>query len=210
MLPYHQWLKVLNDNEWNDCNRSSIITIHSTRLLCTWRKRWWIMFIDNAKYEWNWMKWLNLDLPNLTSIDNSDRWSFCNPRSVTLESILKYWILIWSRYSESSKCQTTLFTLESSIEINIEYCLIDLISFIDVPSILAWRVKIKQWFQYWIYIIDLFPFHSNNQFTTIIIPFNTHFLTYPLCSKPLINIPSSFLYHSIIIWLFLSTQTKLV
>ena len=168
------------------------------------------MFIDNAKYEWNWMKWLNLDLPNLTSIINSYGFSFCWPLSVTLESILKYWISIWSRYSESSKCQTTCFIQESSKEINIEYCLIDLISFIDVSPILADLVKIRQWFQYWIYIIDLFPFHSNNQFTTIIIPFNTHFLSYPLCSKPLINILSSFPYHSIIIWLFLSTQTKLV
>ena len=161
------------------------------------------MFIDNAKYEWNWMKWLNLDLPNLTSI-NSDGYSFCNPRSVRLESILKYWKLIWSRYSESSKCQSTSFIRICSKEINIEYCLIDLISFIDVSSILADRVKINQWywFQYWIYIIDLFSFHSSNQFTTIIIPFNTHSLTHPLCSKPLINIPSSFIYHPIIIWLF--------
>ena len=80
------------------------------------------------------MKWLNLDLPNLTSIINSDGGSFSSPCSVTLESILKYWKLIWSRYSESSKCQTTWFIQESSIEINIEYCLIDLISFIDIST----------------------------------------------------------------------------
>ena len=147
------------------------------------------------------MKWLNLDLPNLTSI-NSDEGSFYWPHSVRLESILKYWISIWSRYSESSKCQSALLIPGSSKEINIEYCLIDLISFIDVSSILADLVKIRQLFQYWIYIIDLFPFHSNNQFTTIIIPFDTYFLSYPLCSKPLINILSSFIYHSIIIWLF--------
>ena len=188
----------MNDNEWNDCNRSSIITIHSTRWKCTSRKIWWIMFIDNAKYEWNWMKWLNLDLPILTSIINSYSFggSFYEPRSVRLESILKYWKLIWSRYSESSKCLSTLFIQICSIEINIEYCLIDLISFIDVPSILADLVKINQWFQYWIYIIDLFPFHSNNQFTIIIIPFNTHFLTHPLCSKPPL---STFFRHSFII-----------
>ena len=148
------------------------------------------------------MKWLNLDLPNLTSFINSDWGSFRYPRSVRLESILKYWIVIWSRYSESSKCHSTSFIHVCSKEINIEYCLINFISFIDVSSILADLVKIKHWFQYWIYIIDLFPFHSNNQFTTIIIPFNTHFLTYPLCSKPLINIPSSFIYYPIIIWLF--------
>ena len=99
------------------------------------------MFIDNAKYEWNWMKWLNLDLPNLTSI-NSDGESFGYPRVVTLEGILKYWILIWSRYSESSKCQSTLFIRESSKEINMEYCLIDLISFIDVSPILGNLVEI--------------------------------------------------------------------
>ena len=183
----------MNGNEWNDCNRSSIITIHSTRLLCTWWKKWWIMFIDNAKYEWNWMKWLNLDLPNLTFI-NSGGNSFECPHSVTLESILKYWISIWSRYSESSKCRSTWFILVCSKEINIEYCLIDLNSFIDVSSILPDLVKIKHWFQYWIYIIDLFPFHSSNQFTTIIIPFNTFFLIL-FVQNPL----STFLRHSFII-----------
>ena len=155
------------------------------------------------------MKWLNLDLPNLTSIINSYGCSFCEPRSVRLESILKYWISIWSRYFESSKCQSISFIRESSKEINIEYCLIDLISFIDVSSILADRVKIKHWFHYWIYIIDLFPFHSNNQFITIIIPFNTFLLTL-FVQNPL----STFLRHSFIIQSSFdslpSTQTKLV
>ena len=33
---------------------------------------------------------MNVDLPNLTSIINSEGWSFRNPRSVTLESISEY------------------------------------------------------------------------------------------------------------------------
>ena len=33
---------------------------------------------------------MNADLPNLTSIDNSEGWSFEYPRSVTLESISEY------------------------------------------------------------------------------------------------------------------------
>ena len=36
------------------------------------------------------------------------------------------------RYSKSSKCQTTFFIFKCSIEINFEYCLFDLISFIDI------------------------------------------------------------------------------
>ena len=51
------------------------------------------MFIDNAKYEWNDSKWLNVDLPNLTSIKSVGE-SFYNTRSLTLESIYQYWILI--------------------------------------------------------------------------------------------------------------------
>ena len=86
---------------------------------------------------------MNVDLPNLLSI-NSEGHSFEYPRSVTLESISKYWILIVFRYSKSSKCQATLFILDCSMEINFEYCLIDLISFIDVASILADLVKIEQ------------------------------------------------------------------
>ena len=135
----------MNEFEWNDLNRSSIITIHSTRMGCTSRKReWFIMFIDNAKYKWNDLHWWNVDLPNLTSIINSEGRSFHCPRSVTLESISEYWILIVFRYSKSSKCQTAWFIPESSIEISFEYCLIGFISFIDVPSILADLVKIKQ------------------------------------------------------------------
>ena len=86
------------------------------------------------------MNWLVMicfvDLPNLTSI-TSERYSFYHPRVVTLESISEYWILIVFRYSKSSKCQATLYIPESSIEINFEYSLIDLIWFIDVSSILA-------------------------------------------------------------------------
>ena len=135
----------MNEFEWNDLNRSSIITIHYTRWICTSWKRRWFMFIDNAKYYWNDSKWMNVDLPNLTSIISSGLGcSFCYPRSVTLESISKYRILMVFRYSKSSKCPI-LYWLESSIpvysiEINFEYCLIDLISFIDVSSILAYRV----------------------------------------------------------------------
>ena len=40
------------------------------------------------------------------------------------------------RYSKSSKCQSTSFIRESSIKINFEYCLIDLISFIDISTTL--------------------------------------------------------------------------
>ena len=86
---------------------------------------------------------MNVDLPNLTSIDNSQKWSFHEPRSVTLESISEYGKLMVFRYSKSSKCQFAWFIPESSIEINFEYCLIDLISFIDVSSILADLVEIK-------------------------------------------------------------------
>ena len=84
-----------------------------------------------------WLKWMNVDLPNLTSI-NSEKDTFQYPLVVTLESISEYWLLIIFRYSKSSKCQATLsFIHVGSIEINFEYCLIDLILFIDVSSILA-------------------------------------------------------------------------
>ena len=89
---------------------------------------------------------MNIDLPNLTSIDNSEGASFIYPRSVTLESISEYRILMVFRYSKSSKCQATWFIPGSSIEINFEYCLIDLISFIDVSSILADLVEINRYF----------------------------------------------------------------
>ena len=84
-----------------------------------------------------------VDLPNLTSIDSRGI-SFSNPRSVTLESIYKCWILILFRYSKSSKCQAIWFIPESQIKNNFVYCLIDLISFIDVSPILADLTKIKQ------------------------------------------------------------------
>ena len=87
---------------------------------------------------------MNIDLPNLTSIDNSEGASFIYPRSVTLESISEYRILMVFRHFKSSKRQATLVIPGSSIEINFEYCLIDLISFIDVSPILADLVKIKQ------------------------------------------------------------------
>ena len=109
------------------------------------------------------MNWLVMicfvDLPNLTSI-TSVEYSFVNPRVVTLESISEYWILIVFRYSKSSKCQATLFIRVGSIEINFEYSLIDLIWFIDVSSILADLVKIKQWFQHWIYTLHSIPIHA--------------------------------------------------
>ena len=86
------------------------------------------------------MNWLVMicfvDLPNLTSITSVGD-SFYNPREVTLESIFKYRILILFRYSKSSKDQSTWFIPGNSIEINIEYSLIDWIWFIDVSSILA-------------------------------------------------------------------------
>ena len=69
---------------------------------------------------------MNVDLPNLASI-NSGGFSFYHPLSVTLESISESWILIVFRYSKSPKCQTTWWSVwssipESSIEINFEYC----------------------------------------------------------------------------------------
>ena len=86
---------------------------------------------------------ISIDLPNLKTIDS--KWdSFQQPRSVTLESISEFWTLFLFRYSKSSNCQSTWFIPESSIKINFEYCLIDLISFVDVSSILADLVQIKQ------------------------------------------------------------------
>ena len=60
--------------------------------------------------------------------------SFEYPCSVTLESISDYWTMMVFRYSKSSKCQATKCIPECSIEINLEYCLLDLISFIDVST----------------------------------------------------------------------------
>ena len=48
---------------------------------------------------------MKIDLPNLTSVINSKGgYCFSNPRSVTLESISNYRILIEFRYSKSSTC----------------------------------------------------------------------------------------------------------
>ena len=47
------------------------------------------------------------------------------------------------RYSKSSICQAIFVIPVCSIEISFEYCLIDLISFIDVSSILADLVEIS-------------------------------------------------------------------
>ena len=47
------------------------------------------------------------------------------------------------RYSKSSKCQATQFIPMGSIEINFEYCLIDLISFIDISTQLRNTVPIS-------------------------------------------------------------------
>ena len=100
---------------------------------------------------------MNVDLPNLTSI-NSKGNGFYYPRSVILESISEYGILMVFRYSKSSKCQSTCFSMEvsipeSSIEINFEYCLIDLISFIDVSPILA---DLVYYIKHKIYNFELF------------------------------------------------------
>ena len=48
---------------------------------------------------------MKIDLPNLTSVINSKGgYSFYKHRSVTLESISNYRILIEFRYSKSSQC----------------------------------------------------------------------------------------------------------
>ena len=68
-------------------------------------------------------KWWNVDLPNLSSI-NSNGYSFNNPRSVTMESISEYWILMVFRYSKSSKYQSPWFVSGCPVEVNFEYRLI--------------------------------------------------------------------------------------
>ena len=108
---------------------------------------------------------MNVDLPNLTSIDNSDGWSFMTPRSVTLESISEYWILMVFRYSKSSNCHIRYWLSSSipecSMEINFEYWLIDFISFIDVHWRLADLVPwSNQWFKHWIYTLHSIPLRS--------------------------------------------------
>ena len=108
---------------------------------------------------------MNVDLPNLTSIINSDGYSFYYPRNVTLESISEYWILMLYRYSKSSKCPIPYWLYSSipicSMEINFEYWLIDFISSIDVSSILADLVPwSNQWFKHWIYTLHSIPLRS--------------------------------------------------
>ena len=103
---------------------------------------------------------MNVDLPNLTSI-NSEWSSFYEPRSVTLEGISEYWILMVFRYSKSSKCQSTWFIRECSFDINFEYCLLNLIWFLDVPSILADLVDwINLYFQHGISTLHFISYYS--------------------------------------------------
>ena len=106
------------------------------------------------------MKWTNIDLPKLTSIDSAG-WSFYNPHSVILESISEYWLLNVFRYSKSSKCQSTWFIPLCSIEINFKYCLLNLIWFLDVPSILADLVDwINLYFQHGISTLHFISYYS--------------------------------------------------
>ena len=103
---------------------------------------------------------MNVDLPKLTSIDSKGR-SFRYSRSVTLKSISEYWILIVFRYSKSSKCQVTWFIRESSIKFNFEYCLLNLIWFIDVSPILANLVFwINLYFQHGISTLHSISYYS--------------------------------------------------
>ena len=85
---------------------------------------------------------MNVDLPNLTSI-NSEGFCFYNTRSVTLESISEYWILIVSDIPNLRKVSLPgSFRYTQSQSISSIDCLIDLIPFIDVSSILADHVQI--------------------------------------------------------------------
>ena len=40
---------------------------------------WWFLFVDMRSNDWYGLKWLNVDLPNRTSISNSEGCSFCYP-----------------------------------------------------------------------------------------------------------------------------------
>ena len=103
---------------------------------------------------------MNVDLPNLTSI-NSRRWSFRYPRSVTLKSISQYGVLIFTRYSKSSKCQSSCFIWVGSFKINFEYCLLNLIWFLDVSPILADLVDwINLYFQHGISTLHFISYYS--------------------------------------------------
>ena len=101
-----------------------------------------------------WLKWMNVDLPYLTSIDSKGR-SFQYPLVVTLESISEYWILIIFRYSKSSKCQATWFIPGSSIKINFEYWLFDWFDFIHRCFFHSrWSCFLNQkYFLHWIYTV---------------------------------------------------------
>ena len=103
---------------------------------------------------------MNVDLPNLTSIDNSGGYSFSNPRSLTLESISEYWVLTIFRHSKSSTCQSSQCIPECSMEINFEYWLIDLFSFIDISTQLSNTVPINCY--------EILSFNAS--ITSIIIP----------------------------------------
>ena len=130
-----------------------------------------------------------VNLPNLRSI-TSVQFSFNAPRWVTLESISELWILIIFRYSKSSKYQVTSFIPWSSIEINFEYSLIDLISI--VPRCFfdsRWSCPRNQpWLLFWCpFIISVLNLHTWFHFTQkslclfllVLIPFLSYiFLIY--------------------------------
>ena len=57
-----------------------------------------------------------------------------------------FWILNIDslfRYSKSSVCRISCFILSCTIEIHLEYCLLDFISFIDVARIFSSKIKSK-------------------------------------------------------------------
>ena len=93
---------------------------------------------------------MNVDLPNLTSINSIWGNSFQYPRSVTLESISEYWILIVFRYSKSSKCQAIWFIPIRSMGINFEYELFDRFDFIYRCFFHSrWSCHNKRWLWFW-------------------------------------------------------------
>ena len=120
---------------------------------------------------------MNVDLPNLTSIINSEGGSFYCPCSVTLESISEYWILIVYRYSKSSKCQSTQFIPMGSIEINFEYWLFDWFDFIHRCFFHSrWSCQIRLVIPSLdLHIHSFIPFHSTS--------FNDHWIfnAYSVC-----------------------------
>ena len=146
---------------------------------------------------------MNVDLPNLTSLINSNGWSFYNTRSVTLESISEYWTLIVFRYSKSSKGQSTWFIRVYSVTINFEYWLFDWFDFIYRCFFHSrWSCTNRKWFHiYWFWFWFWFLFWYLFWFWVVIlaldlyIPFNAHCIinAFLLC---LFQIPS---YHSLVI-----------